>query len=795
MKKSISVIVAGVGALLFVLAFSEAAFSQRYMGNPPVGTLVPTEASGAPIYANQHRYFGVGDCTGDCGYRAVGPAFGGGACGTAPCDAAPCGPVCDDVCGPCDPCMGPACGGFGWGLGLGHGPVRGLLAHIWNGRNYWQGTGCSERVIDELRKSWQTCRKCDLVGQNINGMGNTIGTGLNSGQLMSSAYVPHQAPIPMEAGYTPNVQAPLSNGGYNGYNGGYAPVPANPGGGCSSCQKGITVTSNAIPANVPAQYMAARPTQNVAYAPQVNAPQANVQQVQYVQTPQGVVPMVPVSMNPNTVPQLPNTGAVYYQANYTPSGKEPGYITAQRNAQSMQGIGFNEAPATRSAYAGRTTAVAGGNAAGQWVTVPRIQQVSGVEVIPTPPARTVQNTRMPSAQAPMAVTQEPVYSQQAPMVMGTPSDMPAAPMVYGDPCGGVPCGPMGNACAPCGPCGFGCGAGPCFAGPGIVPGALRLVGRVAYGAGQVVAGAGRVVAFGAESAVYGTGAVAWGAGRLVVGTGRVAVGATRAVACNVRNAGVVFVSGPAGPIGCCPSGPVAPCYSPYLTGMQYAGAGVATAPVSGNAGPGSSDPLYQENDAYLNMDFSQNRPSGNRTAYSTAPATTGQLLSQQSQRVVMADGTEVFLEYDGGAGIETPRTSMSQVSYNAAVAGASASTISTPAGMTPVTNPALSQDGYPIVAAENPQISLAPGEVLVSQQDFVLTPPENAPKAPQTLQQPLQPAPQKMAEPAVDGKTVQVGHPTFRPVSYAKPVVVEPTFQEPSFREPSLLKLKAATPL
>ena len=159
MKKTFRIIVSGIVAILFGTAVYSA---QAQM---VVGAGVPTDRGGCPIYANQEGYYGLnGGCaSGNCGNHAVGPMVAGGYAGMAapcgapcaepcgmPCEApcaAPCPPVYPVSCGPCLPC-GPCFAG-------GCGPCGGgLIGRIWNGQNYWQGPGCSERVIDELRKSW-----------------------------------------------------------------------------------------------------------------------------------------------------------------------------------------------------------------------------------------------------------------------------------------------------------------------------------------------------------------------------------------------------------------------------------------------------------------------------------------------------------------------------------------------------------------------------------------------------------------------------------------------------------------
>ena len=699
-----------------------------------------------------------------------------------------------------------------------------------------------------------------MMGENINGGYNTIGTGLRSWQILSTATNQNYGPIHMDAGAGSGVR--------------HTP-PCYTNGGCSSCQQGMTVTSNAPVYMVPAQ------NQAPASAPATFV-QPNAQR------------MVPVSNGSYNNGNYNNggyngsqghfenrNGVIYYRSNYAPTEdsvkKTPGYIRAEQNAKELQGVGFDEPRPARSAYAGRTAqevnAVSKESALfpsvngtsndveGQWVSarqgqttsasrsvsmvpVSNLRRVSNPEVIATPAPRAVSNTSvLPPTQvtnaAPMVQSTQPVQSapqvqsvQMAPaqQVMAQPQstvvyDNSAVPMemtsgavVGGDcgvPCGDccVPCGPVcGPVCGPecgpcCGPICGGCGWGGC-GGCGLIPGAFRLVGRVAYGAGALVARVGNVAGFGVQSAVHGAGLAVTGAGHLaagaVVGTGRVAAGTTRAVVNNVRTAGQIFWFGV----------PYGPAYGVPYDGVPYGGAVVPAA--VGTAGcasccggvtvasnPGTvpqGDLLYMENDSYLQMNpsgqaqYSAN--AGNAYAANSAaangavaantspnamfqnPAPTANLLSMQPQYVKLADGTEVVLQHD--AATTTPYSQVSYASANVpAPAVQQAAAQQTAPGM-PVVNQ-LTEDGCKIVAVENPKIELAPGEVIVSQQDFVLTAPENAPASTTIVPASTAPAvaPQStvMPEPVVNSsvspedKTVQWKRPTgaFQPVSYTQP--------------------------
>ena len=150
---------------------------------------------------------------------------------------------------------------------------------------------------------------------------------------------------------------------------------------------------------------------------------------------------------------------------------------------------------------------------------------------------------------------------------------------------------------------------------------------------------------------------------------------------------------------------------------------------------------------------------------------TAALLTTQTQRVCLEDGTEVILEHDAmipenralnpsaqfastnDSSVSAPRTAISTGNSSAVIPVSAA--VPDPVLKTAELKPAeslvrtaslteeqivsfaseqndvkrtpapaenLSTDGYPIVVAENPQIQLAPGEVLISQEDFILEP-------------------------------------------------------------------------
>lgn len=676
MKKTFRIIVSEILAILFGMAICTA--QAQMMG-------VPTDRGGCPIYANQEGYYGLnGGCaSGNCGNHAVGPMVAGGYAGmAAPCGApcgAPCEMPCEASCPPvypvsCGPCL--PCGGCGGGL----------LGRIWNGQNYWQGPGCSERVIDELRKSWYPCACCDVTGEPCCSA-NTIGSGLRSSQIVTGAPVKMNAGQPEKGFYT----APSPYCGSQVPFQGATPVPAQ--GGCKSCQGGMNFTAvqpQPTQQIVYGQQTYAQPVQQT-YAQPALKPYPQSAQQTYVQPVQYQEPVRETS-------KFRSSGALHYRANYTPSSEVPGYLKAQMNAE-KEGIGFETAKAARTQ-----------DTQSAWRPVSYNQVSDSVETVMTPAPR-VEGSVLA---APPVQTDAMVYPAGVPM-----GDC-------GVPCGdcGVPCG---DCCAPCGGCGpcwgpwGGCGR---YGGmwPGLIPlagDAVRFTGRVAYRTGR--------------AAVVGTGLVAWG---------------------GLRTVGAVF-------------------WNPNVMGPIVPGPGVpvaAAAPI---------DPVYAENDMYLNASSASGHPAALQASnlyenqyypqnYSVisdtvvSPAVPGvpaavpantvvaapasatpsaSLLSYQTQRVMLEDGTEVILEHDAMTpqnralnssvqymasnnsttpALSAPAPGVIPVSMNAPVASnVSMKQADTSNAMPVQTVPA---EMYPIVASEQPQIQLAPGEVLVSQQDYILEP-------------------------------------------------------------------------
>ncbi len=687
---------------------------------------LPTDRYGTPIYGNQEPYYGAvplpaGCLSGNCGDHAVGPLVGSGYAGV------PSGPCFAGPCLPCFPCVG---GG-------------GVLNRIWNGQNYWQGTGCSERVIDELRKSWQHCPQCDLMGENINGRsGNTIGTGLRSAQLVNMG-APY-GPIKMNAGQP-------EKGYYS------APTRASSistPGGCKSCRQGITVTTNSPQNPVPAQ---------------------NIVPVQYTE--------------PVQKPRR-KTGSFHYRTNYAPAvetrkSDKPGYIRAMENA-TRNGLGFGSVSEKSQESAWRATLVSGNH------NVQTLPATSGMETVATPAPRSAGTSVLSGT--PGMETQVAYPSVVA----------PAYPV---EACGSVcePCAPdCGPVCAPC----F---TAPCFGGewPGLIPIAAQTVKA-------------------AGIAAYRTGRAA------VIGTGMVARGA-------VRTVGVVLWNrplpepfwGPCAPF-CDPCSSVcAPCGADSLyaendfylnadyranapTGMvannTYAvnNGYLASNSVSASVSNLYEDGYYPQNYNYLPTSVIPQTSVATAKTVPLKPATgTATLLSYEPQRVYTEDGTEVIIEHEA----MLPEKRLENRLENAvqyASAKAPATPTHYPVGVAPYqavslgaqqdvpledvptaqVAPVQNTKAYPIVAAERPQIQLAPGEVLVSQEDFVLLPATPAPAMQNTV--PVQTIPM---ENVTVPREVPVTVPTQKPiqdmnvtrVSFVQPIT--PTAVKPEQEKSAVYRM------
>lgn len=824
---------------------------------------VPTDGGGTPVYANQEGYYGLsGGCAdGKCGNHAVGSIenamlFNGSAAGgpfvaptamvpygnvcepyadaCAPCEAAPCLPCATGPCLPCLPCL-PCFGGCAPCGG-------GILARIWNGPYYWQGPGCSERVIDELRKSWRTpCPQCDVYGETIARSPNSMGTGLRSAQIVGAG-APY-GPIKMDAGQPQNgyYSAPLNQ----------PPTQFQPG-GCSSCRKGITVTANQ-------NFPAANPS-DAQYAPSVQNVQSfqnvpNVQNPQYVQPVQYVEPT-------QTAPQASRfSGAMRYRTNYTPSNKTPGYIRAQQNAE-KDGIGFDSLPQNGNAQsAWRSTqnqttqnqsilnqaiqnqltrnqnqrmapnqvqvipvSMSSQNAV---VPVDYQQDATQLETIPTPAPRQSDSVLASSPVLDGADAVPTAYPAPYP-TMGADCGIPCA-----EPCGPAPCEPcLGDACLPCGPClGGGC-LGGCW--PGLIPlaadtvrftgcAALRVGRAAVVGTGLALRGSARAVGFvfwnrPLPAPVYG--GPVWGGE--VVGPA-MAIDPVYAQNDFYLNASA---SDPAGSSMNSSVGLVAENSSARVVPNLYengyypqnysviSDTAVETLPYSGNF-----QTSQMASNPPVNIPANTQLDAANAVYDSSASAWSGTaaLLTAQTQRVFLEDGTEVILEHDAmntenralnasvqfasandsaapafhsaipagnhvenHAGthvsavipvsvaastvpastdlvsalpastasmtaretvalkpavlkpaesfVRTASISEEQIISNPSTnAGAlEAAGVNGPAAMKRIPVPAgnVSADGYPVVASETPQIQLAPGEVLISQEDFILEPVE-----------------------------------------------------------------------
>lgn len=677
------------------------------------------------------------------------------------------------------------------------------------------------------------------MGEHLNAGPNSIGTGLRSYQLVGRG-APY-GPINLQAGQPEK---------------GFYSVPAN--GGCSSCQKGITVTQNQMQMAPSVNYAAQVPAQTyVQQTPQTYAPAASVPA--HVQTPMGGYASAPAYAQ--SVPQVqtyapvqtyaqpqvqtyapvqtyaqPQTqpysqpvqqvqyqeavkpaqpaqrfsGSLHYRANYAPSKEVPGYIRAQQNAE-KEGIGFDDVPARtqkNSAFVGRTVSPEKDvQFQSGWQSVSKSGSASGIQIVPASshtsvrmiPVDSTSTQALPAAPAPaqMETIPTPAPRAESSVLSGTPgmavypqAAAPIYPMDAGcgdvcaapcDPCVPCdPCGPCVDPCVPCGPCvdpcgpwgcgpwgGIGCGPyGGCW--PGVIPLAadtVRLAGRVVFRTGRAA----------------------------VIGTGMAACGV-------VRTAGFVLWNRPL----------PAPCWGgPCFGGPCFGGVGPA---------PAMMDPVYAENDFYLNASagspnagnvqiagtvtpnlyepslYPQNylastsfMPAGTVPAAASAPVvpmnapavnyTSGNapLLAGQTQRMYLEDGTEVIIEQDAsfpengvmnasvqyasanGSAVPALHSAVSSAPAAAIQANVSAQTIPVsvstaassglsgasgvvlkPASVSsavpvqtqavPLENvpaaaaPQTAAENYPIIMAETPQIQLAPGEVLISQEDFILEP-------------------------------------------------------------------------
>ncbi len=306
MKKIVKIVTIAV----FAASVASVASAQYYYGSQGYG--YPSQMAPAgqavvaptPIYAHQGGYYGMStasDCQGGgCGGGGyVGGGYVGGGCATGGCATGSCG-VSYGGGGDCAPCGG-GC----------------PLLNIWNGRDYWYGPGCSERVIDEWRKTWAACPQCNIYGENLNAGPNSLGTGYRGCVLVNHAN-PQPMPVQMMVSGNQSFQGMPMNQTYptmQAYPGGQSmtptyQAPAKP--GCSSCGGGMTVTANSPAA--PATYVPQM--QNVSYRIQPSQPQAAypaqpaVQMVPVQTMPMQAVPMqtVPVQTQPVMIQQMPTGG-------------------------------------------------------------------------------------------------------------------------------------------------------------------------------------------------------------------------------------------------------------------------------------------------------------------------------------------------------------------------------------------------------------------------------------------------------------------------------------------------------
>ncbi len=540
---------------------------------------------------------------------------------------------------------------------------------------------------------------------------------------------------------------------------------------------------------------------------------------------------------------------MHYRTNYTPSDEVPGYIRAQQNAE-REGIGFDDAQPVKPQQSAWQTVRKEPSASAKLNVIPvdYQQSVSQMETVATPAPRPIENSVLSAA--PSAVN------------YGVAPAIGSAP-IMDDGCGcGAPCemgcdscGPC-DACGPCGPWGWGPGwGGGCGMWPGLIPlaaDAVRFTGRAAFRTGRAA----------------------------VIGTGMVAAGSVRTVGRVLWNRPLPapMFAGPmyAGPVAAAPAPVGDPIYAQndYYLNASYAAPAQTSAIAASN--------LYENNyypQNYVPESVPTMVPTAVPTGIVSAPAVvsapaavpapqqqyasndagTAGLLSVQTQHVFTDDGTEVILEHDFtlqnnpayNSSVQYASAAGNSATGNAVAENAVASsgtplkaaaaiqtvsygnsqTASVPAQNVPVQNVPVqnvpvqnvpvqnvSPDGYPIVSMEAPQIQLAPGEVLVSQEDFVLQPagpsglttePAKSTETPVFVQPVKDAAPAENApQPIQDSKVTKVSF--VQPVAYERveretvpePVtlqtesgweIVQPT--EKAVPGPSLLDLKAATPL
>ncbi|MDO4550386.1 MAG: hypothetical protein Q4C96_03945 [Planctomycetia bacterium] len=363
--KKISVI---TGILFFALNFSiifeETCFAQKYPVTYPAGQAV---VAPTPIYAHQGGYYGL-NTSSNCGKGMCGvPTYGQNSCTSC------CGN--NGISGNRLTCNS-GCGG-----GYGTAPIRGLFHWIWNGNNYYQGVGCSERIIDEWRKTWVTCQQCNVYGENLNAGPNSIGTGYRSRVILGNAnsqpqdvqkflpsgqHINSQQPSPSAAPGTnspsgsvyPDNTVTYPNSSVQNYyytqehgftpthNGYHQPTYYQPTSrqttpptyhtpshsGCSSCGKSITVTANTAPIQpsvgtmIPINYP---PQQNIIYVPQGNSSQNMISPPASYYTAPGNQKYIPMNNYPAT------SQNIKYHTSYYPPPYEETKIADRKNTYQL----------------------------------------------------------------------------------------------------------------------------------------------------------------------------------------------------------------------------------------------------------------------------------------------------------------------------------------------------------------------------------------------------------------------------------------------------------------------------
>lgn len=745
-------IVKFVAAAVFAVSLA-GVVSAQYYADPGYGYGYPAQTYPAgqavvaptPIYAHQGGYYSQ-PTTGDCQGGMCGVSYGG--------------------CGDCAPC------------GTGCAPLRTMLYNIWNGQNHWPGPGCSECVVDEMRKSWVSCPQCNVYGENLNAGPNSLGTGYRSCILLRHAN-PQPGPMQMVTSgiQTQQVmpgQQPVYHAAQPMMTPAY-PAPQKP--GCSSCGGGVTVTMNA-PAQ-PATYAPAP----VTYAPQVQPVSYQIQQQMPAQPgmfQQPVIiqqPQQPAAL-PNGASRRVNRHTSYYPPAVGGEGmdeavqptagqaqqavfavnqpaKVPAYIRAQQNAKAQLGQPTFQTTArentAEAAPVQQFQAFQSVPAQNGWVAVSQYGQNAQIQSAPVPlqpisqPVMMPQVQQIPQAPQIMQVSQavQPQYIKIVPAaasqsVLAQPpmssNEIPATQIIMPENGMGMPAAEMSEMPYEM-PRQVECGV-PCdeFRAPCLLPGVVRALGCIF----SRKPACNNVIPMG-NAQLHTMPSYA----RTVSGASEMQTLYTPATC----NRGLFRSMADGSPFNgffamrsCCGCGG-------GCGGGCASGCGGGCGGMCGQHGAMEPDLDHDADLRQMGLDtLASNRPvaggvsatspygrspsdSSSRFA-SRAAGRTDTLLTLSTQRLRLDDGTEVVLEHDQTRAQRlaeqqnTAVPAIQQVSHQQGEWMPEALPEPEPA-MTPA---APVESEYPIIAAEQPQLHLAPGEVLISEQDFLIQPPENSPQ-------------------------------------------------------------------